>query len=148
VDEYLNSKVSVADLYTDWSKRDPKYFEPIAKPLIGMRCLRQDPWECTISFICSQNNNIKRITQLVTAIRNNFGQPIPTSTAEVTGLYSFPTLTAFKAGASDQKLRELGFGYRAPYIVESLKTIERNGGETWIRGLRGKTLAEVRSKLI
>lgn len=60
--EYLNSDVSVAELYTDWSERDPKYFGAIAKPLLGMRCLRQDPWECTLSFICSQNNNIKRIT--------------------------------------------------------------------------------------
>lgn len=62
VDEYLNAKVNVAELYDDWSERDPKFFKPIAKPLLGMRCLRQDPWECTLSFICSQNNNIKRIT--------------------------------------------------------------------------------------
>lgn len=112
-----------------------------------MRCLRQDPWECTLSFICSQNNNIKRITQLVTAIRDNFGQPIQTETLGLAPLYSFPSLAAFKASATDAKLRELGFGYRAPYIVESLGTIQSKGGETWIRGLRGKPLSEVRSEL-
>ena len=40
VDEYLHSAACVEDLYAEWSRRDPKYFEPIAKPLIGMRCLR------------------------------------------------------------------------------------------------------------
>lgn len=152
--DYLNSDVCVGDMYATWSERDPKYFEPIAKPLMGMRCLRQDPWECTLSFICSQNNNIKRITQLVATIRNNFGQPILSETfAETQGgtsppLHAFPTLAAFKKGASDAKLRELGFGYRAPYIVETLKTIESKGGESWLRGLRGKPLLEVRAELV
>ena len=27
----------------------------------GLRILRQDPWECLIAFICSQNSNIPRI---------------------------------------------------------------------------------------
>ena len=42
----------------------------------------------------------------------------------------------------------MGFGYRAPYIVSTLKTIEEKGGESWIRGLREKPLTEVRSELI
>ena len=40
LDEYLNRKVKVADLYKLWSKKDPKYFAKIADPLLGMRCLR------------------------------------------------------------------------------------------------------------
>ena len=120
VDEYLNSKVNIEKLYAVWSKRDPKYFAPIAKPLVGVRCLRQDPWECTLSFICSQNNNIKRITQLVAAIRDNFGDPIPSQSFATENPHSFPSLAAFKKGASDAKLRALGFGYRAPYIMATL----------------------------
>ena len=89
VDEYLNASVNVAQMYAIWSKRCPKYFAPIAKPLQGMRCLRQDPWECTLSFICSQNNNIKRITQLVAAFRDNFG---PQINADGVNLHAFPTL--------------------------------------------------------
>jgi N-glycosylase/DNA lyase len=61
--EYLQvPQIDVEILYKDWAERDPKYFLPISKNLPGVRCLRQDPWECTLSFICSSNNNIKRIT--------------------------------------------------------------------------------------
>ena len=51
--EYLNLDCKVSELYADWSKRDPSYFGKIASPLHGVRCLRQDPFECTLSFICS-----------------------------------------------------------------------------------------------
>jgi len=40
-------------LYELWSKKDPDYFGKISTQMQGMRCLRQDPWECTMSFICS-----------------------------------------------------------------------------------------------
>merc|ERR1712086_226992 len=72
--EYLQiPDVDLEKHYDDWTKRDPKYFAPISERLEGCRCLRQDPWECTISFICSSNNNIKRIGQLVEKLRVNYG---------------------------------------------------------------------------
>lgn len=40
VTEYLNAEVKVADHYAEWSRRDLRYFAPIAAPLLGMRCLR------------------------------------------------------------------------------------------------------------
>ena len=45
-------------------------------------------------------------------------------------------------------LRDLGFGYRAPYIISSLKTIESKGGELWLRNLRGQPLSDVRTELM
>ena len=110
---YLNLDQSVTKLYEEWSRRDPEFFAKIATPMIGIRCLRQDPFECTMSFICSQNNNIKRIFQLVATLRNSFGDPISP------GVHKFPTLGQLQAKATDKKLRDLGFGYRAPYIIKS-----------------------------
>ena len=37
---------------------------------------------------------------------------------------------------TEAQLRDLGFGYRAGYIVSSVKMIKENGGETWLEGLR------------
>ena len=138
VKSYLNTDSSVTDLYKLWSERDPKYFAKI--PLYGVRCLRQDPWECTLSFICSQNNNIKRITQLVRTLRNTYGKPICKTMIdnEDTMLHSFPSFEDFRTNVTEAKLRQLGFGYRAPYIEKSVKIIHQNGGEKWLNELRGK----------
>lgn len=38
--------------------------------------------------------------------------------------------------ATESELSELGFGYRAKYIVGSAKLVSSNGGENWLNGLR------------
>ena len=38
----------------------------------GMRVLRQDPWECLVAYICSQNNKIERITEIVDKLANSY----------------------------------------------------------------------------
>ena len=40
-----------------------------------MRILRQDPWECLVSYICSQNNNIDRIAGIVDMLACKYGDP-------------------------------------------------------------------------
>lgn len=42
----------------------------------GMRLLNQEPFECMISFIISQNNNIKRIQILVERLCQAYGEKI------------------------------------------------------------------------
>ena len=44
--------------------------------LRGMRLLRQDPWECLASFICSSNNHIGRIGAMLHRLRAAMGRPI------------------------------------------------------------------------
>ena len=42
----------------------------------AMRLLRQDPWECLISYICSQNNSIDRISGIVDLLAKCYGDPL------------------------------------------------------------------------
>ena len=42
----------------------------------GLRLMRQEPWECLISYICSANNNVPRISVLVERICDMYGSPI------------------------------------------------------------------------
>ena len=42
----------------------------------AMRLLRQDPWECLVSYICSQNNSIDRIAAIVDLLANCYGDPL------------------------------------------------------------------------
>jgi N-glycosylase/DNA lyase len=52
--------------------------EVVTARLQGVRVVRQDPWECLISFICSSNNNIARITQMLDKLRRKYGHQLCT----------------------------------------------------------------------
>lgn len=86
---YFRLDDSLADLYQEWSKADDR-LATIAKCIPGLRILEQDPFECLISFICSSNNNIPRITKMVNAIRANYGEELLTIGDEA--YYSFPSM--------------------------------------------------------
>jgi len=85
----------------------------------GLRILRQDPWECLASFICSSYNNITRIQGMIERLCLAFGAP-----AAFNGFRgsSFPTPEAI-ARASERRLRELGLGFRASYLKATARLI-------------------------
>ena len=85
----------------------------------GMRILRQDPWECLISFICSSNSNIPRITKNVESICSSFGRLIRQSDHE---RRAFPNPEDL-AEAGEERLRRLGLGYRAGFVAATARTI-------------------------
>jgi N-glycosylase/DNA lyase len=62
--QYLNLSPDLTALYEHWSSRDPN-FKKRAKKFTGIRILKQDAWEALLGFICSSNNNIARISQMV-----------------------------------------------------------------------------------
>ena len=64
---YLNLEPNLSDLYAEWSASDPN-FKKKAPKFTGVRILKQDAWEALICFICSSNNNIARITQMVSVL--------------------------------------------------------------------------------
>jgi N-glycosylase/DNA lyase len=72
--DYLSLNLDLTALYKQWSKADPN-FRKRAPEFEGVRILSQDPWETLIGFICSSNNNISRISQMVstTAGTNDIG---------------------------------------------------------------------------
>ena len=111
--DYFELDVSLNNLMTQWSDADPKGFQN--KEHRGVRVLNQNPWETLCSFICSSNNNISRITKMCHSLATEFGDEI----AEFDGAkqYSFPSSDQIVERASEEKLRDLGFGYRAKYII-------------------------------
>jgi N-glycosylase/DNA lyase len=61
---YFNLATNLSGLYERWSLADPN-FKKKAPKFIGVRILKQDTWEALVGFICSSNNNITRISQMV-----------------------------------------------------------------------------------
>lgn len=63
---YFSLKHDLTALYEQWSESDPN-FKKKAPKFTGIRILSQDAWETLIAFICSSNNHISRISQMVRA---------------------------------------------------------------------------------
>ncbi|KAK7693729.1 hypothetical protein QCA50_003301 [Cerrena zonata] len=61
--DYFQLDVDLLKLYEEWGTADP-VFKRLKGRFEGIRMLRQDPFECLLSFICSSNNNIARITKM------------------------------------------------------------------------------------
>ena len=73
-----------------------------------MRIIRQDPWECTISFLCSSNNNIKRIKLMLDNLRAAYGEHLY-NTDDI-NYYKFPSLEQLNS-VTESEYRDMGFGY-------------------------------------
>lgn len=61
---YFSLRHDLSALYNQWSESDPN-FKKKAPKFTGIRILSQDAWETLIAFICSSNNHISRISQMV-----------------------------------------------------------------------------------
>lgn len=129
---YLNLNPNLTELYAQWSAADAN-FKKKAPKFTGVRILKQDAWEALVGFICSSNNNIARISQMVDKLCRNYGPYIGSLDDEA--YYDFPPASALAKPGVEQKLRELGFGYRAKYLHQTACMItEKEVG--WLDGLR------------
>lgn len=130
---YLNLTPNLEKLYQDWSRAD-KNFEKKAPKFAGIRVLRQDAWEALVGFICSSNNNIIRISQMVDKLCVHYGRYI--ATMDGYRYHDFPPPHVLTGDAVEGHLRELGFGYRAKYIAATARMIANEKGEDWLDSIR------------
>uniref|UniRef100_A0A2N9F129 DNA-(apurinic or apyrimidinic site) lyase n=1 Tax=Fagus sylvatica TaxID=28930 RepID=A0A2N9F129_FAGSY len=132
-----NGDVSYCLHHTTTSETSARFAE-LACHLGGARVLRQDPLECLIQFLCSSNNNIKRITKMVDFV-SSLGNYL--GTVEGLQFYQFPSLEQL-AMVSEAQLREAGFG---PNIVGTVNALQSKpgGGAEWLASLRNLDLQEV-----
>jgi N-glycosylase/DNA lyase len=91
----------------------------------GLRIIRQDPWECLISYICATYKNIPAIRHMLLNLSSRFGEK---TILDDMGLFTFPTPEKL-ASATAKELLECGLGYRAKYVQETSKRIFENDFE-------------------
>lgn len=84
------------------------------------RILNQDPFEMCISYIISQNNNVKRISKSIEKLCESFGKKIEFNDKDY---YLFPTYEDLK-DISIEDLQELKIGFRDKYIIDFLSKYE------------------------
>lgn len=130
---YFQLDVSCTELFTEWSKND-KIFKESCHHCQGIRILSQDPIETLYAFICSSNNNIPRISLMMNRLCRHFGTPL--GFYRDREFYDIPTFESLTVTGAEEKLRELGFGYRAKYITNAAKYILENHTKEWLYSLR------------
>lgn len=118
------------DMARDYQKvflpfKDDPFIQKAYAQYSGMRILNQPVWETLCAFIISANNNIKRITTIMTRIREQLGT---TLSMQGHAVFTFPDAAAI-IRAGEHSLRELGLGYRAAYLYETARRVE-NGFDT------------------
>jgi N-glycosylase/DNA lyase len=125
-DEFDNVWKKYFDLETDYEviiksiDKADKYLVSAADFGGGIRILRQDLWEMIISFIVSQQNNIKRIRKCINFLCERYGEKrVSEGGVEY---YDFPTPKSL-AGASIEDLYACNLGYRSRYIHETSNSI-------------------------
>lgn len=132
IKHYFNLKPNLGQLYEDWAAADAN-FKKKAPKFTGVRILKQDAWEALVGFICSSNNNIARISQMVEKLCTNYGPLIGHVGSQA--FHDFPPASALIDPKVEQQLRQLGFGYRAKYLHQTAVMIAEKE-EGWLDSLR------------
>ncbi|MCL1809096.1 MAG: 8-oxoguanine DNA glycosylase [Clostridiales bacterium] len=122
---YLDLKRDYGGIKAELSANDPVMAKAVEFGQ-GIRILQQDKWETLISFIISQNNNIKRIKGCISALCENFGKPAGEHMGRE--FFEFPEAAAL-AALSEEDLAPCRLGYRAKYIVETAKAVSKDNCE-------------------
>ncbi|WP_321504840.1 DNA glycosylase [uncultured Methanoregula sp.] len=121
--------------------RDPVIHESLINNR-GLRLVRQPPWECTVSYICSTNSNIPTIRRRIAAIAEKCGKPVP---FEGKTYFTFPEPASISCGGHEG-LTECRLGYRHPYVFRASCSVTDE--EEWEEIIRGLPYEDARKELM
>lgn len=136
-EKFLSKWVEYFDLNTDYEvlKQEFSSVDDTLKKACdfasGIRLLKQDSWECLISFIISQNNNIPRIKLIISRLCERYD--------------SFPTADMLK----DETLESLSYlkvGFRDKYILDAIHKV--NSNEINLEAISNMDIESARKELI
>ena len=139
---YLQTDINLPTILATFPTDEPMQAAVRACP--GLRLLRQDPWECLASFVCSSNKRIVQIKQIIRLLCERFGEPIPIPAA-CEPCFAFPTYQRL-AEATDAELRACKMGFRAPHLLAIARRLA--AGEFDLQRVAERPLVEARELLM
>lgn len=113
-DVYLKRFFRLADdlpgIFDRWSN-DP-LLRKVYHKYRGLRIIRQEPWECTLSYLCSMASNIPRITGNLRTLAREYGSSVD---VRDNTYFLLPTPDQLEQ-VSLEDLYDAGLGFRSRYI--------------------------------
>jgi len=139
---YLQLDINISDIVGAFPKDEP--MQAAVRSCPGLRLLRQEPWECLASFICSSTKQIVQIRAIIALLCERFGEPVivPDGHKPMHGFPSYHRL----AQLTESDLRNCKLGFRAPFMLGTAKKLAT--GEIDLNRLHELSLDEARSALI
>jgi len=156
--EFLRTEIDFAAVLNSFPDDEP--MRNAVAACRGLRLLRQEPWECLASFICSSTKQIVQIRQIVEMLCERFGEPIARSgvTARrrkqpgdggflpnAATPFAFPSPQRI-AAATEAELRACKMGFRAPSLLNAARQIA--DGRCDLEGIRSLDYAAARAELM
>ncbi len=90
------------------------------KQFSGLRLMRQDPFQCYISFICSSNSSIRNIRNMLKRLCVKFGDRVEFEDRQ---FFTFPQAYRL-ANATSRELLSCGLGFRARYVRDAARATD------------------------
>jgi N-glycosylase/DNA lyase len=112
------------------------------KLFYGLRLIRQEPWECLISYICATYKSIPAIKKMIHNFSQRFGKKISFDGID---FYTFPK-AAELAKASHNTLRNCGLGFRTERVLKTAKILNR--GNLSLETLKNLDYLNAKRKLL
>lgn len=136
---YLSLNNKIDDFVNLWI--DDPCIGPSVRGYSGLRVLKQDPWECLFSFICSSTNNVSRIKLNVNDVSILLGEKIFDGKYD----FSFPKPEQCIV-AGENVFRKIGLGFRSKYVIDAARKIL--DGSIILNELKSIEYLEARDKLM
>ena len=118
IKKYLDLDRDYISIINKIKKMDSKLSEYLDNS-IGLKMIKQEPLECIISYIISQNNSVRNIQNSLNLISKKYGEKIIFKNKEY---YLFPKLDKL-INITEEEFRQCKVGFRDKYLVGIIKSI-------------------------
>lgn len=118
IKEYLDLDRDYLNIIENIKKLDNNISECLENS-IGLKMIKQDPLECVISYIISQNNSVRNIQNSLNLISEYFGEKVIFNNKIY---YLFPKLNKLTKITEDG-FRKCKVGFRDKYLVDIIRAI-------------------------
>lgn len=134
--KFIKSFLGIDQNYSEIKKKIIKdnHIKNLVHKYCGLRIMKQDPWQCIISFICSSASNVPKIMKNVSLLSSSFGEKSGKT-------YLFPASGSLK---DFNKIKKCSVGFRAKYLYETNKIINAD----WLKILQEMDYFEAKQKLM
>ena len=139
IEEYFDLKRDLTPIYD--SLLSEECLAPALEKFKGLRLIRQDSWEALACFIISSNNNVKRIQGIWKNLCEYFSPVGATRRVAPT----FPSAIQI-AKVHERILRELGLGYRAPFLHRTAIFLSTN--PQYLETIRAASYDEAKKRVL